>query len=149
MTILRLGNTNSSPSSYARHFLTTASTSDKPEQTPAPTMVIQKGTQGITLSQLDSYKDEFDADIKNRLARLTISRESYSNALENRDVVVQHPPVFSHKLAIDAPITNQKVSGRCWIFAGLNMLRQSMMSEYKLEKLELSQPYLFFYDKLE
>ncbi|KAJ2848285.1 bleomycin hydrolase [Coemansia erecta] len=96
-------------------------------------------TQGITLSQLDSYKDNFDANIKNKLATLTISRESYSN----------HLPVFSHTLAIDVPITNQKSSGRCWIFAGLNMLRLKMMKEYNVEDIELSQPYLFFYDKLE
>ncbi|KAI8321709.1 aminopeptidase C [Martensiomyces pterosporus] len=91
----------------------------------------------------------FDADIKNKLATLTISRESYTNALENRYVYLKHPPVFSDKLSIDAPITNQKSSGRCWLFAGLNMLRQGMMKEKNLEELELSQPYLFFYDKLE
>ncbi|KAJ1949537.1 bleomycin hydrolase, partial [Linderina pennispora] len=108
-----------------------------------------KASQDITLGQLDHYKENFDADIKNKLATLTISREGYSNALENRYVFTQHPPVFSNKLAIDAPITNQKSSGRCWLFAGLNMLRQGMMNEHNLEELELSQPYLFFYDKLE
>ncbi|KAJ1646669.1 hypothetical protein LPJ64_001895 [Coemansia asiatica] len=40
-------------------------------------------TQEFTLMQLDSYKDNFNADIKNKLAMLTISRESYSDALEN------------------------------------------------------------------
>ncbi|KAJ2232799.1 bleomycin hydrolase [Coemansia sp. RSA 1722] len=140
-------------SSYASHFLTTAAANDtsKPEEQPSEPAMDKhpKATQDITLSQLDSYKDDFDADIKNKLATLTISRESYSNALENRYVYLKHPPVFSNKLSIDAPITNQKSSGRCWIFAGLNMLRQKMMKEHKLEELELSQPYLFFYDKLE
>ncbi|KAJ1823499.1 bleomycin hydrolase [Coemansia sp. RSA 2599] len=161
MTVVRFNNP-APDSSYASHFLTTAaadstSTSNKgtndnkpDEQSLEPAMEKHpKATQDITLSQLDSYKDDFDADIKNKLATLTISRESYSNALENRYVFLQHPPVFSHKLAIDAPITNQKSSGRCWIFAGLNMLRQKMMKEYNVEELELSQPYLFFYDKLE
>ncbi|KAJ2287196.1 bleomycin hydrolase, partial [Coemansia sp. RSA 2706] len=103
----------------------------------------------LTLTQLDDYNDEFVAGAKNQLATLTISRDSYSNALENRYSYLQHPPVFSHKLSIDPPITNQKSSGRCWIFACLNMLRLPMMQRYKLEELELSQPYLFFYDKLE
>ncbi|KAJ1887954.1 bleomycin hydrolase, partial [Coemansia sp. IMI 209127] len=108
-----------------------------------------KVSQGITIPQLEDYHEEFDADIKNKLATLTISRESYSNALENREVYLKHPPVFSNKLEIDAPITDQKNSGRCWVFAGLNMLRQRMMKEYNLEELELSQPFVFFYDKLE
>ncbi|KAJ2367887.1 bleomycin hydrolase [Coemansia sp. RSA 2607] len=151
MTIIRFSDTITSNSSYARHILTSANendtTNNNDNSTKAP--VDLKPTMDITLKQLDSYKDEFDADIKNRLATLTISREAYGNALENRDVYLAHPPVFSNKLAIDAPITNQKSSGRCWLFAGLNMLRQKMMATYNVEELELSQPYLFFYDKLE
>ncbi|KAJ2909862.1 bleomycin hydrolase, partial [Coemansia aciculifera] len=155
MTVHRLGHYNtSSPatcSSYARHYLT------KHNQAPPDSMIAastkqtsnEQPTKDITTAQLSSYKDDFDSDIKNKLATLTISRESYTNALENRNVFLEHPPVFSHKLAIDAPITNQMSSGRCWLFAGLNMLRQKMMSEYNLDALELSQPYLFFYDKLE
>ncbi|PIA15180.1 aminopeptidase C [Coemansia reversa NRRL 1564] len=109
----------------------------------------QAGREELSLTQLNSYKEAFDSDIKNKLATLTLSQQSYTAALENRYVYLKNPPVFSHKLAIDAPITNQKSSGRCWIFAGLNVLRQKMMKEYNLEELELSQPYLFFYDKLE
>ncbi len=46
-------------------------------------------------------------------------------------------------------ITNQKQSGRCWLFTGLNVLRAQAISKHNLEKLELSQVYLFFYDQLE
>ncbi|KAJ2380520.1 hypothetical protein GGI05_006282, partial [Coemansia sp. RSA 2603] len=113
MTIIRFSDTITSNSSYARHILTSANendtTNNNDNSTKAP--VDLKPTMDITLKQLDSYKDEFDADIKNRLATLTISREAYGNALENRDVYLAHPPVFSNKLAIDAPITNQKSSG--------------------------------------
>ncbi|KAJ2854805.1 bleomycin hydrolase, partial [Coemansia erecta] len=158
MTIVHLTKSTTVSSSYARHILT------QPEEPPAkgdapnpsaaePATARSTGcpkiSQGITILQLQDYHEEFDADIKNKLATLTISRESYSNALENRDVYLKHPPVFSNKLEIDAPITDQKSSGRCWIFAGLNMLRQRMMKEHNLEELELSQPFVFFYDKLE
>ncbi|KAJ2725569.1 bleomycin hydrolase [Coemansia sp. Benny D115] len=143
--VLRL---DSSPSSsYARHILTAASTASTAASSDMG--VHEKPSKELRLSQLSRYQDSFDADLKNKLATLTISREAYTNALENRYVFLKHPPVFSHKLAFDAPITNQKSSGRCWIFAGLNMLRHQMMEHYKLEELELSQPYLFFYDKLE
>jgi bleomycin hydrolase len=46
-------------------------------------------------------------------------------------------------------ITDQKSSGRCWLFTGLNVLRSQLINSKKLEELEFSQVYLFFYDQLE
>ena len=45
--------------------------------------------------------------------------------------------------------TNQKSSGRCWIFAGLNILRERVAKKFNIEKFELSQNYVAFYDKLD
>lgn len=47
------------------------------------------------------------------------------------------------------PVANQKGSGRCWIFAGLNVLREIIAKECKLDNFELSQNYVAFFDKLE
>ena len=46
-------------------------------------------------------------------------------------------------------ITAQQKSGRCWLFAALNILREIVAERCGLEKFELSQNYLSFYDKLE
>lgn len=46
-------------------------------------------------------------------------------------------------------ITNQKASGRCWMFAALNVMRLEIMEKLNLETMELSQNYPLFYDKLE
>lgn len=46
------------------------------------------------------------------------------------------------------PMTNQKSSGRCWIFALLNVARIPFMKKYHLEEFEFSQTHLFFYDKV-
>ena len=46
-------------------------------------------------------------------------------------------------------ITNQKRSGRCWMFAALNTMRVRVMQKLNLETFELSQAYTLFYDKLE
>jgi bleomycin hydrolase len=45
--------------------------------------------------------------------------------------------------------TDQGRSGRCWLFAGLNVLRLAAMKKMNLEKFELSQTYLMVWDKLE
>src|SRR5574344_517465 len=47
------------------------------------------------------------------------------------------------------PVTDQKNSGRCWIFAGCNILREIIGKEINVDKFELSQNYISFYDKLE
>ena len=46
-------------------------------------------------------------------------------------------------------ITNQRSSGRCWLFTGLNVLRSQMMAKNNLPELKLSQNYNFFFDQLE
>ena len=53
-------------------------------------------------------------------------------------------------IEVDAgDITNQNQSGRCWMFAGLNVLRQCLFAKLGVKTIELSQAYLQFYDKLE
>ena len=56
------------------------------------------------------------------------------------------------KFSIDLetlPATNQKSSGRCWLFAGLNVLREVAAKKYNVSNIEFSQNYLAFYDKYE
>ena len=56
----------------------------------------------------------------------------------------------SFSIEVDAgDITNQNQSGRCWMFAGLNVLRKSLFEKLGVKTIELSQAYLQFYDKLE
>jgi aminopeptidase C len=46
-------------------------------------------------------------------------------------------------------VANQKHSGRCWLFSILNTLRHQFATQYKAKDFELSQSYLFFWDKIE
>lgn len=60
------------------------------------------------------------------------------------------PQIFNVKIPFEGgPITNQRSSGRCWLFASTNTFRVALMKRYNLEAFELSQSYLFFWDKLE
>ena len=47
------------------------------------------------------------------------------------------------------PLTNQKSSGRCWLFAALNCIRIPFIKQYNLDEFEFSQAYLFYWDKIE
>ena len=46
-------------------------------------------------------------------------------------------------------VANQRASGRCWIFAATNVLREMMAKDLNLASFELSQSYIAFYDRLE
>ena len=46
-------------------------------------------------------------------------------------------------------VTNQKASGRCWLFAALNFLREKTAAKLNVENIEFSQNYVAFFDKLE
>ena len=57
---------------------------------------------------------------------------------------------YSNVIKNEMPkVTNQKASGRCWGFAGLNLMRLSLVSKYNLKDFEFSQNYFMFFDKLE
>jgi bleomycin hydrolase len=66
----------------------------------------------------------------------------------DRNIVIRTDDSFSHKLD-DWSVTNQKRSGRCWIFAGMNLLRVGAMRKMNLKDFEFSQSYVFFWDKIE
>lgn len=77
-----------------------------------------------------------------------LTRNKISDLVVNKDFLARHNYLFSHTIETKG-ITDQKSSGRCWLFAGLNVLRPHVIKRYKLSNFEFSQPYLFFWDKME
>ncbi len=55
---------------------------------------------------------------------------------------------FTHEIK-SGKVTSQEKSGRCWMFAGLNLFRFPVIKTLNTEDFEFSQNYLMFYDKLE
>ena len=81
--------------------------------------------------------------VKNALATNSIAALAING--ENLAMIDTH---FSHRVKTKG-ITNQKSSGRCWLFTGLNVLRAKMIDKYGLPGFEFSQNYNSFYDLLE
>lgn len=77
-----------------------------------------------------------------------VANKNITEVALNRDEVVANSKIFNFKIKT-GEITNQKSSGRCWMFAGFNVLRPAVMQKYKLKAFEFSQNYLMFWDKLE
>ena len=66
----------------------------------------------------------------------------------NHENAADFDTYFSDKV-LSRGITDQKSSGRCWLFTGLNVMRAKMIAKYDLPSLEFSQSYGFFWDQLE
>ncbi|HEL2071402.1 TPA: aminopeptidase C [Streptococcus suis] len=77
-----------------------------------------------------------------------VSHNGLLKSLETRQSAIDNDYVFSIDLTKDA-VSNQKASGRCWVFAALNTFRHKLISDFKLENFELSQAHTFFWDKYE
>ena len=97
------------------------------------------------LAQISAtYEDNgYDKAISNALAGTSISVLAVN--ADNAAMIDTH---FSDRVKTKG-ITDQKSSGRCWLFTGLNVLRAKMIDKYDLPGMEFSQSYLFFYDQLE
>jgi len=87
--------------------------------------------------------DNYTKAMQNAVSNNEISKLAYNRGLV--DKIDEH---FSHKIEIKG-ITNQKKTGRCWLFTGLNVLRPKVIKKYNLKEFEFSENYLFFYDQLE
>ena len=89
-------------------------------------------------------------DVAYKAARNAVADHDVLDIVKNRDVIQNMSHTYSNQISKEGKCTSQKSSGRCWMFALCNVIRIGMMKKYKLPNdFELSQSFLFFYDKLE
>jgi len=97
---------------------------------------------------LEKIRSEFKMDAPARAVRNALTSTGIKEIAANREVLADHESKFSHKIKTKG-ISNQKSSGRCWMFAGFNMIKPVLMNRLELDEFEFSQIYLHFWDKME
>lgn len=102
----------------------------------------------LTPADLELFDKSFAANPAYRAMQNAVTQTSIDNIALDRDVVTSIDPTVSNLLD-DWRTTNQKQSGRCWMFAGLNLLRAGAMKKMNIADFEFSQAYVQFWDKLE
>ncbi len=114
-------------------------------------------TQGLITDMAPTDTETFDVhkaesallqDSSFRVARNALATTSIRKVALNREVVagVDH----TVKIKLDTwKVADQKRSGRCWIFAGLNLMKAQVMADTGIQDFEFSQNYMYFWDKLE
>ena len=104
--------------------------------------------ESLTSGLLDQFAAEFAADKTARIVQNAVTETSIKKVAMDREIVTSIDPSVS--VRVDRwPNTNQKKSGRCWLFSGLNSLKPAVYEATGLEKFEFSQNYMHFWDKLE
>ena len=102
----------------------------------------------LSLSLIEKFRDQtensaFDRAMTNALTKHNVKDVAFTNrGLEEAQFA----------FSVNVPtmeVTNQKQSGRCWIFAALNLFREEIAEKCNIEKFELSQNYIAFWDKFE
>ena len=96
----------------------------------------------------DKLYAAYEANPKFAAMENAISHNGLLASLEKRSAAVENTPIFSLALTKDK-VSDQKASGRCWMFAALNTFRHKMIAGFQLEDFELSQAHTFFWDKYE
>lgn len=108
----------------------------------------QTANGGIDAKMLEKIKNGYTNSPEQRAIKNALASNSIASLSINGDNLAMCDTHFSHRVKTKG-ITNQKSSGRCWLFTGLNVLRAKMIEKYNLASMEFSQNYCSFYDLLE
>ena len=102
----------------------------------------------ITKKQIEDMRKEFSSDSSAKVAQNAVTSNNLSTVALRRDLVQEVDFTFSTKLD-EWKATNQKSSGRCWLFATLNLFRPGAMKKMNVKEFEFSQAHIHFWDKFE
>ena len=105
-------------------------------------------TLNISTENVKSFQNAFDENPNNKLLRNTVNNVGIAKAGLNSEVMNRTNHLYSNKVD-DWNVMHQKQSGRCWIFAGMNLYKPGLCQKLNLKDVKLSANYVQFWDFLE
>ena len=102
----------------------------------------------VTQTALKNWSKAYQASPERQIATMALFRSDMNQV----DMCSEAAFRMRHKFSVEIKtleVTNQKHSGRCWLFAAANVVREKIAKELNLDHFELSQSYLAFWDKFE
>jgi len=110
--------------------------------------IFAQNNGAITNENLENFEKSVSGESNQKAIMNALANHRIKDLAVDREIYIKQDELFTKKLDVKG-ITNQKSTGRCWLFAGLIIFRPRMIEKYDLEYFEFSQSYLSFYDKLE
>jgi len=108
----------------------------------------QSRNGGISAEMLTEIRKGYEGTASDKAVRNALNAAAINVLAANSENIAMIDTHFSDEVKTKGR-TNQKSSGRCWLFTGLNVLRSRMIDKYDLGAFTFSQNYVFFYDQLE
>lgn len=102
----------------------------------------------LTLDEIAKFQQDYQQNKQNKIAELAVVNNGVQKASFNGEGIRDLNRTFSIEIPTDN-VTDQKQSGRCWLFAALNVLRHKFAKQYHAKNFTFSQSYLFFWDRIE
>lgn len=100
----------------------------------------------LNQENINKFRKNYEKDTANKIRQRMLNKVQLVDLIQDVDTKLNHE--FSINIKTHN-ITDQEASGRCWSFAGLNILREKVIKKCELDNFELSGSYIAFYDKLE
>ena len=104
--------------------------------------------KSVTLGDLSDAREQFAGERANVVAKNAVTAQGIRQVARVPEAVAANTGTFDVEVR-QGKRCDQKRSGRCWMFAGLNTMRTRIIEHYNLKTYELSQAYPLFYDKVE
>lgn len=106
-------------------------------------------SEELNIKWLEKDREKYLANPANAITRHALSGTTFNDVFKSQDKQEDTQFVFSIDVPT-LPVTNQKRSGRCWIFSASNVLREIIAKKCNIKgQFEISQNYLAYFDKLE
>ncbi|KAL8789804.1 MAG: hypothetical protein Q9195_006638 [Heterodermia aff. obscurata] len=123
---------------------------DRVDPISSHSILLSGGGEHISGTKTEQYVQELLKDPRNRLGLSALSSNDPAVVLKNPSAIINDTQYFNVAIPHEgSPVTYQRASGRCWIFAACNVFRIAIQQKYDIKNFELSQAYLFFWDKVE
>lgn len=107
------------------------------------------GAQTIGQKELKEIQGSFVKDASTKaLQNIIINDKDLRSKAFNHDAVGKVDHYFKYRVDVKG-ITDQKSSGRCWMFTSMNVLRPAVIKKYNLREFDFSHNYSFFWDLFE
>jgi len=104
--------------------------------------------QNLSKVELVQIQSGFKKDAYTKAMQNALSSNDITQLAWNRENVGTSDQLFTYKVDVSG-ITDQKKSGRCWMFSSLNLFRPMAMKQFNLSEFEFSENYLYFWDLME
>ena len=111
-------------------------------------MTTQSNPGALDSATISEFKGIYESKPAHQLMQNVVTQHDVNDVALNRNIVSEAVHSFSTVLD-DWSVTNQARSGRCWMFAGLNLFRAETRHLLNVKDFEFSQSYLMFWDKME